>query len=54
MKKQVEKVKIGNKVLVRAEIFGISESGNPCVKFPCGGKALIKPDDIVEVIEEAE
>ena len=55
MKKKVEKVKIGNKVLVEATIFAISESGNPCIQFPHSKvKCLVKPDDIVEVTEEAE
>lgn len=53
-KKEQNKVKLGNEVLIRAKIFGISASGNPCVQFPCGAKALIKSEDIVEVTKEAE
>ena len=53
-KKEQNKVKIGNEVLIKARIFGISAAGNPCVQFPCGVKALINPDDIVEVTKEAE
>lgn len=53
-KKEQNKVKLGNEVLVKARIFGISAFGNPCVQFPCGVKALIKPEDIAEVTKEAE
>jgi hypothetical protein len=53
-KKDQKKVKLGNEVLVKARIFGISAAGNPCVQFPCGVKALIKPEDIAEVTKEAE
>ncbi len=48
------KVKLGNEVLIKARIFGISAAGNPCVQFPCGVKALVKPEDIAEVTKEAE
>lgn len=53
-KKDQNKVKLGNEVLVKARIFGISAAGNPCVQFPCGVKALIKPEDIAEVTKEVE
>ena len=53
-KKEQNKVKLGNEVLIKARIFGISAAGNPFVQFPCGVKALIKPEDIVEVTKEAE
>ena len=53
-KKEQNKVKLGNEVLIKARIFGISAAGNPCVQFPCGVKALVKPEDIVEVTKEAE
>ena len=49
-----KKVKLGNEVLIKARIFGISAAGNPCVQFPCGVKALVKAEDIVEVTKEAE
>ena len=55
MKKTVEKVKVGNKVLVEATIFAISESGNPFIQFPNSKvKCLVKPEDIIEVTEEAK
>ena len=53
-KKDKNKVKLGNEVLIKARIFGISAAGNPCVQFPCGVKALVKAEDIVEVTKEAE
>ena len=53
-KKEQNKVKLGNEVLIKARIFGISAAGNPCVQFPCGVKALVKPEDLAEVTKEAD
>ena len=41
-------MKIGDKVLIKAEIVGITEADNPIIKTEGGIKMLVKQSDIVE------
>lgn len=44
-------MKIGDKVLIKAEIVGITEADNPIIKTESGIKMLVKKSDVIEVEE---
>lgn len=39
-------MKVGDKVIIKAEIIAISEAGNPIIKTESGVKMLVKKTDI--------
>lgn len=45
-------MKIGDKVLIKAEIVGITEADNPIIKTQSGVRMLVRATDIEEEGEE--